>query len=116
MNYNSVTNLVTTDKIIKPGKGNLISGPFGSNIGSRFFVPKGIPVIRGNNLSTSQTVKFKDEGFAFITIEKANELKTWAIQNDIIFTAAGTLGQVGYISHTNKYKKYIISNKQIRLR
>src|SRR5690606_8493885 len=72
--------------------------------------------IRGNNLSTFQSVKFKDEGFAFITIEQANELKTWAIQNDIIFTAAGTLVQVGYISHTNKYKKYIISNKQIRLR
>jgi type I restriction enzyme, S subunit len=29
----------------------IVSGPFGSNIGKRFFVDSGIPVIRGNNLS-----------------------------------------------------------------
>lgn len=92
----------------------IISGPFGSNISSKFFVETGIPVIRGNNLTTNLT-RFIDKDFVFITDEKANELNTWAIKDDLIFTAAGTLGQVGIIESNSKYEKYIISNKQLRL-
>lgn len=93
----------------------VISGPFGSNIGSKYFVEKGIPVIRGNNLSLSM-VRFVDDGYVFVSEEKANELNTWARENDIIFTAAGTIGQVGIIGSKTKFPKYIISNKQIRVR
>lgn len=75
----------------------IISGPFGSSIGSRFFQPEGVPVIRGNNLSLNISDRFIDDGFVFLSEEKANELKTWAIQDDILFTAAGTIGQVGLI-------------------
>ena len=32
-------------------KRDYYSGPFGSNIGRKYFVEEGIPVIRGNNLS-----------------------------------------------------------------
>ena len=42
-------------------KGSIISGPFGSNISSKFFVFDGIPVIRGNNLSLSIGIKFIDK-------------------------------------------------------
>lgn len=96
-------------------KGSIISGPFGSNIGSRFFVEKGIPVIRGNNLTTD-FIKFVDDDFVFLTKEKAEELGTWAEEDDLVFTAAGTLGQVAIIPKERKYKKYIISNKQLRAR
>ena len=102
--------------IILPKKGSLVSGPFGSNIGKRFFVKEGIPLIRGNNL-TLGVKKFVDEGFVYITEEKAYELRNCeAIPGDIIFTAAGTLGQVGLIPQDSNYPKYIISNKQLRLR
>lgn len=97
------------------GKGKIISGPFGSNIGSRFFTKIGVPVIRGNNLSTNFQ-KFIDEGFVFISKEKAEELNTWADEDDLIFTAAGTLGQVGIIPKKRKFDRYIISNKQLRVR
>ena len=104
------------DDIRSDEKGSLVSGPFGSNIGSRFFVEQGIPVIRGNNLTLGEE-KFIDSGFVFITEEKAMELKNCnARSGDIIFTAAGTLGQVGLIPTTSEYETYIISNKQIRLR
>ena len=74
----------------------------------------GFPVIRGNNLKQD---KFVDSGFVFVDDEKADELKNCiAVQDDIIFTAAGTIGQVGIIPKNGKYSKYIISNKQIRLR
>lgn len=105
----------TLEKICLPEKASIISGPFGSNIGKRFFVDDGIPVIRGNNLSTTYD-KFYDKGFVYVTKEKADELNCYAYRDDIIFTAAGTLGQVGIIPRDSKYKEYVISNKQIRAR
>ncbi len=107
--------LVQFGEICLKEKGSIISGPFGSNIGSKYFVEKGVPVIRGNNLSTDFK-KIIDTGFVFVTEEKANELKTWAIEDDLVFTAAGTLGQVGIIPKKRDYPKYIISNKQLRAR
>ena len=50
-------------------KGDLVSGPFGSNISSQFFVENGVPVIRGNNL-TDKNKEFHDDGFVFITEQK----------------------------------------------
>jgi len=105
----------TLEEICLQEKRAIISGPFGSNISSKYFVNTGIPVIRGNNLSLSFD-KFFDEDFVFITKEKADELKCYAYSGDLIFTAAGTLGQVGLIPESSRYKEYVISNKQIRAR
>lgn len=94
----------------------LVSGPFGSNISSKFFVDEGVPVIRGNNLSLGEE-KYKDTGYVFVTEEKAYELRNCNVQrDDVLFTAAGTLGQVGILRGDLKYDRYIISNKQIRMR
>ncbi|HGJ5856402.1 restriction endonuclease subunit S [Arsenophonus nasoniae] len=105
---------VKLNELAAPGR-SIISGPFGSNIGQRFFQDVGVPVIRGNNLTTDFK-KFNDEGFVFLSEEKANELKADAIRGDILFTAAGTIGQVGMIPQSSKYDRYVISNKQLRLR
>lgn len=107
--------VLTLDDIKSPEKRSVISGPFGSNISSRYFTSSGIPVIRGNNLSTEIGVKFRDDGFVFVSEEKANELNSWASKDDLLFTAAGTIGQVGLLTGKEKYKKYIISNKQLRV-
>ena len=107
---------ITVDDVKAQCKGSVVSGPFGSNIGKRFFVDVGVPLIRGNNL-TLEDKKFIDDGFVFITEEKAYELRNCeALPGDLIFTAAGTLGQVGIIPEFPKYPRYIISNKQLRLR
>jgi len=108
--------LKTVDEIKSPEKKSIISGPFGSNISAKYFVETGVPVIRGNNLSLNINRKFNDTGFVFITEEKAIELGTWAEKNDIIFTAVGTIGQVGILMGKEIFSKYIISNKQLRLR
>ena len=105
----------TLEDICVKAKGAIISGPFGSNISKKYFVENGIPVIRGNNLTTNH-IKFIDDGFVFITEEKANELNCDAYCGDLIFTAAGTIGQVGIIPKNSKYNRYVISNKQIRAR
>jgi len=105
----------TLDAVRAPGK-SVVSGPFGSNIGSRFFVASGVPVIRGSNLTTGMD-RFREDDFVFLTPEKAAEFASCeAITDDLIFTAAGTIGQVGLIPKKSKYPKYIISNKQLRAR
>lgn len=105
---------VKLNELAAPGR-SVISGPFGSNIGQRFFKTNGVPIIRGNNLTTDFK-KFNDDGFVFLTEEKADELKSDAIKGDILFTAAGTIGQVGMIPQSAKYDRYVISNKQLRFR
>ena len=97
-------------------KGAIVSGPFGSNIGSRFFVEEGVPVIRGNNLTFGQR-RFIDEGFVYLTEAKAQEFRNCeAVAEDLVFTAAGTIGQVGIIPKDTLFERYIISNKQLRVR
>lgn len=108
--------LKTVDEIKSSSKKSIISGPFGSNISAKYFVDKGVAVIRGNNLSLDIHKRFKDDGFVFITEAKANELGTWAEKDDIIFTAVGTIGQVGILLGNEIFTRYIISNKQLRLR
>ena len=97
-------------------KGAIVSGPFGSNISAKYFVEEGVPVIRGNNLTKGIT-KFIDEGFAYLTEAKAAEFRNCiAVTDDIVFTAAGSIGQVGMIPPDSRYEKYVISNKQLRVR
>lgn len=103
------------NNICSSEKGAVISGPFGSNISSKFFVDKGVPIIRGNNMSLSLD-KFYDDGFVFVTEEKAADLNCYAKEGDLIFTAAGTIGQVGILEAPLNYTKYVISNKQLRAR
>ena len=108
--------LVKFEEVALPVKGAIVSGPFGSNIGSRFFVDEGVPVIRGNNLSFGQR-RFIDDGFVYLTDEKAQEFRNCeAIEGDLVFTAAGTIGQVGIIPPGARFERYIISNKQLRVR
>ena len=97
-------------------KGAIVSGPFGSNISAKYFVEEGVPVIRGNNLTKGRT-KFIDEGFAYLTEAKAAEFRNCiAVADDIVFTAAGSIGQVGMIPPDSRYEEYVISNKQLRVR
>ncbi|MEI6206909.1 MAG: restriction endonuclease subunit S [Desulfuromonadales bacterium] len=77
---------------------------------------EGVPVIRGNNLTFGHR-KFVDDGFVYLTENKAQEFRNCvAVTDDLIFTAAGTIGQVGIIPAETRFDRYIISNKQLRVR
>lgn len=107
---------VELQQLAERPKGAIVSGPFGSNISAKFFVENGVPVIRGNNLTKGRE-KFIDEGFAYLSESKAAEFRNCiAIKDDIIFTAAGSIGQVGIIPADAKFEEYVISNKQLRVR
>lgn len=100
--------------IVDPSKYSLAMGPFGSNIKTDNFVPSGIPIIRGGNISSG---RFIESGFVYLTQEKADELiSANAFPGDIIFTHRGTLGQVGIIPINSKYPRYVVSQSQMKLR
>jgi hypothetical protein len=61
--------LSTLGEVADPNSRAVVSGPFGSNIGSRFFVEQGVPVIRGNNLTTDMT-RFVDDGLSSLQRQK----------------------------------------------
>lgn len=108
--------LLKVDDIKSTEKHACVTGPFGSDISSKYFVKKGIPVIRGNNLSLFND-KFKTEGFVFVSPKQANNYKGQHVKaNDLVFTSWGTLGQVGIIPKNGPFEEYIISNKQLKLR
>lgn len=94
------------------------SGPFGSSISKKFFVSEGVPVIRGNNLSLGTNgPRFHDDGFVYLTDNKANELSAAeCLPGDLVFTARGTIGQVGLIPRNSRFRRYVLSANQLRLR
>ena len=93
----------------------LVDGPFGSNLSSSEYVLDGVPVIRGINLSLGNR-PFFDDGYVFVTIQKADELiRSNCFPGDIIFTKKGTVGQTGIIPPDAKYTRYVLSSNQMKL-
>lgn len=107
-------NLATIESIKATGRYTLVGGPFGSELTTRDYVDEGVPVIRGSNLPMDR--EFVDEGFVFVREEKANGLlANTGYPGDLIFTQRGTLGQVGLIPNDARYKRYVVSQSQMKL-
>jgi len=92
----------------------LIGGPFGSSLGLKDYVPSGVPVIRGKNLSGGS--RLVAGPFVFVSETKAATLeRNIAVPGDVVATQRGTLGQVALIPPV-PYEKYVISQSQMALR
>ena len=105
---------VRVSELAAPRKYAINGGPFGSKLVSRDYVDEGVPVIRGTNLSTDSMFSF--ENFVYVSEEKANELlANNAHPGDLVFTQRGTLGQVGLIPEDSEYKRFVISQSQMKL-
>jgi type I restriction enzyme S subunit len=89
-------------------------GPFGSNIKVDNFIDSGVPVLNGSNL---QGFKLNEDSFNYVSQEKADSLgKANAHRGDVVITHRGTLGQIIYIPEDSKFKQYVISQSQFRLK
>jgi len=89
-------------------------GPFGSNIKVSTFVDSGVPVISGQHL---KGIMLEDNEFNFLTIEHANKLAKANVQRgDVVFTHAGSIGQVAYIPENSRYERYVLSQRQFYMR
>lgn len=89
-------------------------GPFGSRITKENYVPVGVPVVRGVNLTRGA---FVDEDFVYISDEKADELSSSNLAaGDLVFTHRGTIGQVSMIPRNPRFERYILSSSQVKAR
>ncbi len=108
---------VTLEEIAADGNRPFAMGPFGSNIRSENYQDAGVPVIRGTNLSVAGGSRFISDDFAYLSEDKANELRSsTALANDIVFVAQGTVGKVGIVPKSDKYDRYILSQNLMRVR
>jgi type I restriction enzyme S subunit len=102
---------VTVGDIAAPTRNALVGGPFGSNLVSRDYVERGIPVIRGQNMGD----RWVGDEFVYVTEAKAESLEAnLARPGDIIFTQRGTLGQVSLVP-SEPYNLYLVSQSQMKL-
>lgn len=89
-------------------------GPFGSNIKVSTFVPTGVPVLNGKNISTAL---MDDNCENFITEEHSIKLKSSCVTSgDIVITHRGTLGQVALVPDGLKYDEFVVSQSQFYIR
>lgn len=108
--------VAVVDEIKANERHSCVAGPFGSSISSKFFVSDGVPIIRGSNLTTDLG-RFVAREFAYISEETASRFSAQTvITDDLVFTCWGTIGQVGLIPSDGPYDRYVISNKQLKLR
>lgn len=107
--------IVGVEDVKANGDNALATGPFGSSVGTRFFQAEGVPLIRGNNLSNDGKTRLVEDGFVFISNNKAKEFRrSTVVRGDLIFTCWGTITQVGLIDSRASYQHYVISNKQMK--
>jgi type I restriction enzyme S subunit len=106
--------IVSVDAVKGSGRYAVNGGPFGSKLGVKDYVPDGVPVIRGSNLTESG--RFRGGDFVFVSAEKAQELSAnLARPGDIVVTQRGTLGQVGMIPIRVRYETFVISQSQMKI-
>jgi type I restriction enzyme S subunit len=90
------------------------SGPFGSKLGTRDYVPEGVPVLRGVNLRVGGG--FDESNMVFVSPAKADQLaSSTARPGDLVVTQRGTLGQVGLIPKSCTSDRYIVSQSQMKV-
>jgi type I restriction enzyme S subunit len=110
------TTQISVGQIAAPIKNALVGGPFGSDLGTADYVPAGVPVIRGQNLSNG---KFVGGEFVFVSEEKADKLKAnLARPGDLVFTQRGNAvlhgGQVAIVPD-QPFERYLVSQSQMKL-
>jgi type I restriction enzyme, S subunit len=94
----------------------MATGPFGSSIGTKTFRAVGIPVLRGSNLSADVGTRLIEEDLVFIDPKLAEGFRRSQVtKDDLVFTCWGTINQVGLIDGANRYPRYVISNKQMKV-
>ncbi len=102
---------VSIDQIKASTKNAITIGPFGSRMKSDCYVPSGVPVIRGNNLTSGRGF---GADFVYITEEKAKELRNCMVfEGDLVFPHRGAIGEVGIVPPSDK--PFILSSSLMKL-
>ena len=92
-------------------KGSMAVGPFGSRMKADLYVPLGVRVIRGNNLSGGR----EPEGdYVYVAEETADSLASCCLQpGDLVFPHRGNIGEVGITPDDGL--RYMLSTSLMKL-
>jgi type I restriction enzyme, S subunit len=91
--------------------GSLAVGPFGSRMKADLYVPSGVRVIRGNNLSGGR----EPEGdYVHVSEQTADSLASCCLKSgDLVFPHRGNIGQVGITPDDGR--RYMLSTSLMKL-
>ena len=106
---------VVLGELAAPMRNALVGGPFGSDLVSSDYSESGVPVIRGENLSSGRWI---GGNFVFVPAEKAEKLAAnTAGPLDIVFTQRGAnhYRQVALVPMGAAAGRYVISQSQMKL-
>ncbi len=96
--------------------GAFSAGPFGSAVSAKNWVPSGIPMLRGSNLSEDVGQRLDDGEVVYVDEALAKKFKrSIATRGDLIFTCWGTVGQIGLVDGSSRSSRYLVSNKQMKM-
>ena len=100
----------TIEEIAAKQDSSISIGPFGSRMKSDCYVEKGIPVIRGNNISEGL---YPDGEFVFVDEEKAREVRSAQVfGGDLVFPHRGAIGRVALVRNSTQM---ILSSSLMKL-
>lgn len=93
------------------------TGPFGSAVSSRHFVMDGVPMLRGSNLSDEVGIRLDTADLVFLPESIVEQFpRAIARAGDLVFTCWGTIGQIGLLNGNEDHGRFLVSNKQMRMR
>jgi type I restriction enzyme, S subunit len=105
-------NILSVDAIKAKHQGSIAIGPFGSRMKSNLYVPFGVPVIRGNNISETRSLV---GDFVYVANAVANGLKASNVfPGDLFFPHRGAIGQVGIVPR-GQADRYVLSSSLMKL-
>lgn len=90
---------------------NVAIGPFGSRMKSDCYIPSGVPVIRGTNLTGGKSFS---GNWVFISEAMADQLGNCCVSTgDLVFPHRGSIGEVGIV--TDDFPRYVMSSSLMKL-
>ena len=100
------------DELKAKSRAAIAIGPFGSRMKSECYVPSGVPVIRGTNISDTRELIGE---MVCITPEKAEEVQSSIIfADDLFFPHRGSIGLVGIVPQKGA-ARYVQSSSMMKL-
>ena len=94
------------DEVALPNKNAIVDGPFGSNLKTSDYRPKGVPVLQGKNITNS---RFEWKEIRYISEEKADELKRSQVRlGDLLMIKIGSIGYSAYLDELNGHDFAVI--------
>ncbi len=102
----------TIDELKAKSRAAIAIGPFGSRMKSDCYVPSGVPVIRGTNISDTRDLIGE---MVYITPVKAAEVQSSIIfADDLFFPHRGSIGLVGIVPRKGA-ARYVQSSSMMKL-